>query len=84
MTVENESKLCGMHKNRIKKLGCAITGLLRMRAITTVGSKTKVCGMHTKNGMEFGYAIMTVETESKVCAMHNKGRMDLDNNDCSE
>ena len=83
MTVENESKPCGMHKNRIKMLGCVITGLLRMRAITT-GSKTKVCGMHTKNGMEFGYAIMTIETQSKVCAMHNKGRMDLGNNNYSE
>ena len=40
--------------------------------------------MHTKNRMEFGYAIMTIETESKVCAMHNKGRMDLGTNDCSE
>ena len=51
-------------------------------AITTVESKTKVCGMHTKDTMEYGYAIMTIE--SKVYAMHNKGRMDLGNNGCSE
>ena len=52
-----------MRKTSRKDLRCAIT---------TVESKTKVCGMHTKDTVEYGYAMMTVETESKVCAMHNK------------
>ena len=67
-----------------KKARMCNYGIVENESNNDCGSKTKVCGMHAKNRMEFGYAIMTIETESKVRAMHNKGKMDFGINDCSE
>ena len=32
-------------------------------------SKSKVCGMHKKSGMELGLALITLKSKSKICGM---------------
>ena len=64
MTVENESKLCGMHKNR-RKSSDAQLQLLRMRA--------RYVQWLTRT--EWTSATMTVQNESKISPMYKNSRM---------